>query len=762
MLGDEQLRAAWARYGEYTSADDNREFYQGWWGQYRAHVSAVQAVSSEELATPRWQERLWIDKSITPAGPGDSIDVRALYEDVSVVQPIVALRQAQWSSVTTDRAAEIQRAYNEQLEHIATKNVRVRPAAKLKRIFVALLPRELTCALPWGANRRAASLLVPDQGRGHLAFQVLMRQRLRDVLGAEEGLDDDVARSCFCWWLHENYERLSTGDVGTAPTSGGVEPGASTLELWPFGKQYKSIPAPRGLTDAYQTIIQSALPRVTRDDLVEMLRSHEAFVNVQPKSIRATINTIKGLGLLEEEAGLVFPSRAGEAFMEDDEPSVLVEALLQRAFGFAQLLRALSEAPAGVPFEQLVAAFGAMYPNWTTSWPVKGLLGWSQALGLVDQAAPKLWALSDYGRAWTSRLPRQLPMPSSDRAVSAPELGADEIPVEPPAQFPAFGEIFQCMEEKLPETAGFVFDRRQAAALDAAWRMSDSKRFAILSGLSGTGKTAIVKHYASAVCTIMGLDVKDHLEVVPVLPDWRDPTGIFGYLNALHDDPSFQAEPALRLILRADRDPTRPYFLMLDEMNLARVEQYFAPMLSIMETGLDFRLHTNGEPINDVPPSITWPRNLYIAGTVNMDESTHPFSDKVLDRAFTLEFWEVNLPAFFARREQAGKRRVPSAEKVLLELHGLLAPVRRHFGYRTAGEVLDFVTAMEGPAEEALDFAVFAKVLPRLRGEDTTAFSEALQAVTKACAGHGLERCAAKASAMLDQLRHTGVTKFWA
>ena len=70
-----------------------------------------------------------------------------------------------------------------------------------------------------------------------------------------------------------------------------------------------------------------------------------------------------------------------------------------------------------------------------------------------------------------------------------------------------------------------------------------------------------------------------------VSPDWRDPTGILGYFNALHADPTYQPEPALRLVLAAVANPKKPFFLILDEMNLARVERYFAPFLSSMETG---------------------------------------------------------------------------------------------------------------------------------------------------------------------------------
>ena len=81
-------------------------------------------------------------------------------------------------------------------------------------------------------------------------------------------------------------------------------------------------------------------------------------------------------------------------------------------------------------------------------------------------------------------------------------------------------------------------------------------------------------------------------------------------------------------------------------MNLSRPEQYLAPILSAMESGEALTLHSERELIDDVPSEIGYPSNLAIIGTVNMDETTHGISDKVLDRAFTIEFWDVDLEQY--------------------------------------------------------------------------------------------------------------------
>ncbi len=754
VLDDDQLRAAWQRHAQST-------VHEGWRTRYRAHLQAIADAPRADLTTRAWQERLWRDKSITPVGPGDAVNVTALYEDAEIVDRVVDLRSMQLPHDAEQRARAIQGAYNELLGLVATRNVRVKPAAKLLRIFAGMLPHELTCVLSYEPNLAAAELVLGPQRRAHLELHVLMRQRLRNVLGPEQGgLAEEVLRSTFCWWLYENRDALAHGGAEDATHEQSPEPSeAPPLVLWPFGKQWKGNAAIRNFDRHYRDIVQAAVAGVARDELVELIRTDEQYKHLQPQSVRTQVSLVKGLGLLEERDGLLRPSATGEELLEVDQPDVLVRLLIERVFGHAQLLRLLRESGGALAKADLVRGLQSIYPNWTTAFAPTALLAWADALGLVDQEEAGTWTLSDYGRGWAARLPAQLPAPPKEVAIALEEE-LNELFGPSTVAFPSFAEIHAEMQRDA-DSSRFVFERALVAALDSGWRLSDKKRFVILSGLSGTGKTAITGCYARAVCGLMAIDLNTHLATVPVSPDWRDPTGLFGYFNALHADPTFHVEPALRLLLRAHADSSRPYFLVLDEMNLARVERYFAPMLSAMETGRELVLHANESPVNAVPPSIPWPRNVYIAGTVNMDESTHPFSDKVLDRAVTLEFWEVDLPAFFARRD--AKDRSAEVEELLLEIYQHLRPVRRHFGYRTAAEVLDFVAAMRVAGEPGgTDLAVFGKILPRLRGEHTPELEAALTGVEKLCTARELSRCRAKLQTMLAELRQTGMTRFWA
>jgi 5-methylcytosine-specific restriction protein B len=164
---------------------------------------------------------------------------------------------------------------------------------------------------------------------------------------------------------------------------------------------------------------------------------------------------------------------------------------------------------------------------------------------------------------------------------------------------------------------------------------------------------------------------------------------------------------------------------------------------------------------------VPYPRNLVLIGTVNMDETTHGLSDKVLDRAFVLEFWDVDLAAY----PKWGTRSIdPTHENltrdVLTTLMQALSPARLHFGWRVVDDVLDFVSRAAGagealPFESALDGVIYAKVLPKLRGEDSPRFRGALAACEEALTRFGLEGSRAKIRELRQDLETTGSARFW-
>lgn len=165
-----------------------------------------------------------------------------------------------------------------------------------------------------------------------------------------------------------------------------------------------------------------------------------------------------------------------------------------------------------------------------------------------------------------------------------------------------------------------------------------SKPFTILAGNSGTGKTKIAKDLA------IWLGKKDENTntianklIVPVGSDWTDNTKILGFYNPLKK--TYESTKILDFILLARDNPEIPFFLILDEMNLSHVERYFSDFLSAMESHEKIILYSKDEDCDsDIPESIDLPENLFVTGTVNIDETTYMFSPKVLDRANVIEF----------------------------------------------------------------------------------------------------------------------------
>ena len=224
-----------------------------------------------------------------------------------------------------------------------------------------------------------------------------------------------------------------------------------------------------------------------------------------------------------------------------------------------------------------------------------------------------------------------------------------------------------------------------------------TKPFLLLAGISGTGKSRIVKEMAYASCPAEGDLREDKTSpgnycLVEVKPNWNDSTELLGYETVL-DGGNYHLTKFVKFLIKAMQHENVPFFVCLDEMNLAAVEQYFAEFLSILESRKDVDGTIKSEPLipaaifnkydnklfKELFPSkekqekgrsypvvddelapygnatydtlreegLRIPRNLIVVGTVNMDDTTYQFSRKVIDRAMTIEMNEVNLNDMF-------------------------------------------------------------------------------------------------------------------
>lgn len=292
-----------------------------------------------------------------------------------------------------------------------------------------------------------------------------------------------------------------------------------------------------------------------------------------------------------------------------------------------------------------------------------------------------------------------------------------------------------------------------------------TKPFVIMAGISGTGKTKLVQLFAEA---LGATEKNSRFTLIPVRPDWSDPSDLLGYRDL---SGKFKPGKLTQVFWEASQlhNLDKPYFICLDEMNLARVEHYFSDLLSVMET----RRWQEANIITDaiVPPedvqtllaetvsgyadeanaALGIPENVYLVGTVNMDETTHPFSKKVLDRAQTIEFNEIDLNHFPKLNVSAAQ--TPSALTLpnsflrsdylimkdayadneeliqrttarLVEINQILENVHSHIGFRVRDNICFFMVYNQRfellPEEEAFDLQLLQKILPRLQGSHSS------------------------------------------
>lgn len=349
-----------------------------------------------------------------------------------------------------------------------------------------------------------------------------------------------------------------------------------------------------------------------------------------------------------------------------------------------------------------------------------------------------------------------------------------------------------------------------------------TKPFLLLAGISGTGKSRIVRELARACWKSDDPEYKAHkprnFEMVQVKPNWHDSSELIGYVSRIGEKPEFIAGDFLKFVAKAWSEPSVPYFLCLDEMNLAPVEQYFAEYLSVIES----RKLENGKIVTDpllkkeaqewyltlvstltndenlheqfLNEGISIPQNLFVVGTVNMDETTFSFSRKVLDRAMTIEMNEVDLnggleenaasefgyigpkdngePSVLIPFTVEGKD-VYSANKDLCDkvieylqaVNAVLDKTPFKIAYRTRNEFLVYAVCRgEEYLNNALDEMTSMKILSRIEGDaDKTErvlndLDDLLKETFK-----GMEKSVslAKIDEMREKLNRTQYTSFW-
>jgi hypothetical protein len=407
---------------------------------------------------------------------------------------------------------------------------------------------------------------------------------------------------------------------------------------------------------------------------------------------------------------------------------------------------------------------------------------------------------------------RQLNVDPSDYAPDAEKKGTI-TDLEPVAMSPTFMPDFELtLDKSLGITRSILLAMK-------------TKPFLLLAGISGTGKSRLARTLAFQTCIDPRLqDDKrpGNFELIKVKPNWHDSADLIGYVTRIGGGERYIVTPFIQFLVKAWQHKEVPFFLCLDEMNLAPVEQYFAEYLSVVETRKaqadgtvqsdyfisprDFREYeANFAKECDLIPGnallgqfrkygITLPPNLIVLGTVNMDETTHSFSRKVLDRAMTIEMNQINLQEGLSQEGQDAWRypeafispdavlgRFTLGNQVynklgndglaiiefLNKVNGHLETTPFKIAYRVRDEFLIYCyheSQMNGKPgnwlEQSLDELTFMKILSRIEGDESRV-RDAIDELSKLLNEDVYPKCASKMKEMKDRLDKSSYTSFW-
>lgn len=720
-----------------------------WRNNLKGFIEEIRAANLEKRSSESFQRRLWEDNPVSAVGMG-TVKVDRAISDANFRLWLAEQSVQALPSDSVERTAVLNVLHKEIVKRLETFGDRI-PQLKILRVMAALFPEEFTTVTDRGALRR----LLKQMGiKGNIDPVVGNRRildRLGEVLGSIDSKDIDALtrRMTLPWMLIALVNEREPDATMVSETSG-----EERLKPLTAARRRKGLTAISGYLDDMLSTLEFVRDEPTRNELIDYIRAQkpqlkESSILTQINSLRSEFNVVR-----QEDERYILTER-GEALLETGDPDELRDWLLTRIFGIDHMLMALRDG--ALSRSDLYKLVRAANPGWKSDFGTSAIAAWLVALDLLKSDGDGKIALTERGTAWIEwitwepeKLVAQEPVPV---LASTPQ---DETGVLVRAD----------LAETLLKIQGAAkFPDALVTTLHMGLWTNERRHFAILTGLSGSGKTLLAREYGKA---LIGLDssVTNNLCTVPVQPGWYDPTPLFGYVNPLSRD-TYESTGFLDLLIHAVEDPAEVHVAILDEMNLSHPEQYLAPLLSAMETGEALELHNRGEHFDGVPGRIPYPNNLVLIGTVNMDETTLGLSDKVLDRAFTLEFWDIDIDEW----PGWGAHGLPAADEstvreALRDLMGALKPARLHFGWRVIDEVVGFLRLRESEGggltlSEALDRVIYAKLLPKLRGEDSLRFREALHGCSSALQRHNLVACKAKVDELLTDLETTGSARFW-
>jgi len=731
----------------------NQDSYIKWIADLTAFFDRIQKADLDTRASEPFQHIIWENNPVSGLGMGvvklgDALkdhDFRLWIAEQSLVPlPTNEIERLQFYQDFYAQIVEKLKRYTDRT-----------PWMKIFRLFAAFYPQDFT-TITYRVSARSFHKALFGKFNEPIKRQIEISRKFSDVLGPVTSKPEDLAkRITLPWLVFETYVQSDDKDDSIQKET---SPGKFQLTPLPAVQRRKGLTSISGGLSTILNTLSFVGDGVTKDELLDHLRTE--FPNYRENSRKTLFNVLKSeFYVIKQDGDNVIKTPRGDSLLETSDPEELLPILITRILGVDNILVYL-KANGDKSSNDIYKLLQSVNPGWSTSFAPGAMLKWLKDFNLIEQRDNNLYGLTAGGEYW------------ADQIHWEPEvLPKDDLPkIEVTKPVDISSEI----DLKLVDINRLIADIQEEAKFDATvikqlhFGLWSHKRrhFSIFTGLSGSGKTLLAVKYADALAKQYGAEPEALKFILPVQPGWYDPTPLFGYINPLASD-TYVRPPLLDFILHANEFPNLPHLLILDEMNLSHPEQYLAPILSAMETGNLLRFHNEDSTFDGVPDSIPYPSNLVLIGTVNMDETTHGLSDKILDRAHVLEFWKIDINSYPNwKGQELTPQDIALIKAFLSEMVDTLSPVRLHFGWRTVADVLSFLDMYRsvdrtGDITPYLDDIIYAKVLPKLRGSESARLVEALKNTKVVLAKYRLSKSLEKITQLITDLSETGTMRFW-
>ncbi len=622
-LSDQELKDL---YNDAFRSYRDEDWAVGWRSEYKAYVERIQNANRATWLDPSFQRALWDTNPVSSIGPGNAVTVTGAYTDEALASRLLDIRNAPKEGGFAARGLALQGYYDEILARVHGTHSKKRPKARLVRVLASMFPHDMTCLMDAGRVWNVHRLIGAPRLEGDfIAQHVALRHRIREAVGKPDGLADEIDQSVFAWFLWDTEaKRLDEGAVTIKDDRPKKSHDIPLLSLLPASAQRRSLTVVRDNVSLLVAIVREAEQGIGRDDLISVILTEASHLNAS--SAGNIISQAQGgLGLIHLENGAYRPTERGLELLTASDPAEVLRApLIGRVFGMGHLLRILAGKPEGVGHTAMAQRLQALVPTWTTTQPGSSIIAWAKLAGLVRAEIAGDVArltLTEDGVAYAAALPDDFEVHWRITAPSEIEAPGEVVVV------PSLSDERYDVDSIVAE--GCFLERE---AIADALALLGRKKNLVLQGPPGTGKTWLAKRLGYALIgardpsRLMAVQFQPSLSYEDFVRGWR-PDGTGGLKLS---DGAF-----LEAVAMANAEPSRPFVLVIEEINRGNPAQILGELLTLLET--DKRVASEALRLTyprTVDERVHVPANLYVVGTMNLADRSLALVDLALRRRF--------------------------------------------------------------------------------------------------------------------------------